>query len=509
MKMSSLLVPTMKENPAQVTDPGLMGMIRRGYASFSTDGNRLSLLPLGVITRGRLLKFLRKKLMNMSFQPVSSSLAYDGGLSIARGVIQSYRHIPFILFEENYGEILLAGYSHDFYTAEKELKNFWKKLDIFLTDLGMEVFSLKDVSVSGQRYVLGVRSDKGYYSTEKGLACSEGNCKWHGTAESFIPFTEYPNPLPGEMKEVYTPGIKTIADLCSFMGIQPWKCVKTMLFVPSSEEGSIVAVLVRGDRNVNETKLAAHLGVPDIRPATSREIADSLGDVEGFLGPAGLPENMLIVADKSVEGASDVIIGANKKDFHLRGACWGRDFCVHSMADLSSLESGDKCPKCGRELKDTYFTRLCDLYIKVGPKSRIEDLTYLDGSNEPEPVAFWEGTVHITSLLTALFRMKSSLPGSIVPFHVLVTIPSMKNVEALELAQKIEKDLEENGLTVLVDDREIRGGVKFADAEIMDLPFTIVVGRGASEGKVELWLGDGKREEVDLDLALKTIAKNS
>lgn len=509
MKISSLLLPTMKENPAHVTDPGLTSMIRRGYASFSSDGNRLSLLPMGVMIRGRLHDFLREKLMNMSFQPVSSSLAYDGGLSIARGVIQSYRHLPFILFEEKNSEILLAGYSHDFYTAEEELKNFWEKMEILVTGLGIQLFSWKDVSVSGQRYVLGVRSDKGYYRSEKGLACSDSNCSWRGTAESFIPFTEYPNPSPGEMKEVHTPGIKTIADLCSFMDIQPFKCVKTMLFVPSPDEGSIIAVLVRGDRNVNETKLAAHLGVPDIRPATSREIADSIGNVEGFLGPAGLPENILIVADKSVEGASDVIIGANKKDFHLRGACWGRDFRVHSMADLSSLESGDKCPKCGRELKDTYFTRFCDLYLKVGPKSRIEDLTYLDGSNEPAPVAFWKGTVHTESLLTALFRVESSLPGSIVPFHALVTIPSMKNAEAVELAQQIEKDLEKNGLSVLVDDREMRGGVKFADAEILDLPFTIVVGRGASEGKVELWLGEGKREEVDLDLALEIITKGS
>ncbi len=508
MKMSSLLVPTMKEDPAQITDPGLTAMIRRGYASFSNDGNRLSLLPLGVISMNRLLKLLRKNLMNMSFQPVSSSLAYDGGISIGRGVIQSYRHLPFLLFEENNGEILLAGYSLDFYTAEEELKNLWKKLDILVTGIGIEVFSWKDVSLSGQRYVLGVKSDKGYYCSKKGLACLNSNCGWHGTAESFIPFTEYPNPSPGEMKEAHTPGIKTIADLCSFLDIKPYQSVKTMLFIPSSEKGSIVAVLVRGDRNVNETKLAAHLGVTDVRPATSQEIADSLGDVEGFLGPAGLPENILIVADKSVEGASDVIIGANKKDFHLRGACWGRDFHVHSMADLSNLEAGDKCPRCGNQLKDTHFTSLCEFYLKVGPKSRINDITYLDESNDSVPAAFWKGMIHPVSFMMASFRQKGSLSSLLAPFHALVTVPSMKNNEASNLAERIMETLEKQGCSALLDDREMRGGVKFADAEILDLPFTIVVGRGASEGKVELWLGKGKREEVDVDLALEIVTKN-
>lgn len=507
MKMSSLFVPTMKESPAQIADPGLAAMIRKGYASFSSEGNRLSFLPLGVISSNRFLSLLEKELMKLSFQPVTRSLSFDGGLSIARGVIQSYRHIPFQLFEESHDKIWLAGYSRDFYTAEENVKYIWKKLQDMYSDLGIELFSWKDVSVHGQRYVIGVESGRGHYLSEKGLVCTGKNCKWQGSADSYVPFAEYPNPSPGKMEEVSTPGIKTIADLCSFLDIEPYQTVKTMLFVPGGQEESIVAALIRGDRNVNETKLAAHLGVENVRPATSQEISEVLGDTEGFLGPAGLPDNIRIVSDKSVEMASDVVIGANKKDFHFKGACWGRDFQVHSMADLTRLESGDKCPKCGAELKETHFTRLGDLYLKVGPQSRINDLTYLDESNDPIPVAFWNGIINVGSLMMTFFRQNNSMPPSLAPFPALITIPSMKNNEAVDLALHMAEQIEKRGCSVLVDDREIRGGIKFADAEIHNLPYTIVVGRGASAGRVELWFGEGKREEVDVDLALEIVTK--
>jgi prolyl-tRNA synthetase len=507
MKMSRLLIPTMKNDPAQVSDPGIALMMRKGYASFSNEGNRLSLLPLGLKVKNNLAIGIEEKLHEMNFQPLSSSLSFDEGRSIVQGNVQSYRHLPFNLMEPGDADLSLAGYSRDFYTAEDDLKSLWKRFETICTDLGLEVFSWKDVSVHGHRYCIGTLSGKGYFRSGKGLACSDGNCTWRGTENSFVPFSDYDDPVPGEMEEVHTPGTKTIAELCSFLNVEPCRTVKTMLFMPAEEDPSLIAVLIRGDRNVNETKLAAHLGVRSVRPATSEEIGNVLGDTEGFLGPVGLPGGIRIVADKSVEGAAGVVVGANRKDYHITGACWGRDFQVHSMADLSRLEAGNRCPKCGAKLEEVNITKLCELYLKAGPQCRIEDITYLDASNEPAPVAFWKGTVDITSFIVALFRMKGSLPRSLAPFHTLITIPSMKNGEAVELAAKMEQDLEGKGFSVLVDDREMRGGVKFADAEILDLPFTIVVGRGASDGKVELWPGDGKREEIDVDLALSKISQ--
>lgn len=507
MKMSRLLIPTMKNDPAQVSDPGIASMMRKGYASFSNEGNRLSLLPLGLKVKNSLTTGTEEKLHELNFQPLSSSLSFDEGRSIVQGNVQSYRHLPFNLMEAESHSLMLAGYSRDFYTAEDDLKSVWKKFEIIFTDLGLDVFSWKDVSVHGHRYCLGISSGKGYFRSGKGLACSVENCNWRGTENSFVPFSDYDDPAPGEMEEVHTPGTKTIADLCSFLNVEPYRTVKTMLFVPEEDDPGLVAVLIRGDRNVNETKLAAHLGTERVRPATSEEIGNILGDTEGFLGPVGLPEGVRIVADKSVEGAAGVVVGANRKDYHITGACWGRDFQVHSMADLSKLEAGNRCPGCGGKLEEISITELSEFYLKPGPQSRIEDITYLDASNEPAPVAFWKGTVNITSMMVSIFRMKGSLSRSLAPFHALITIPSMKNIEAFELAEKMEQDLEKRGFSVLVDDREMRGGVKFADAEILDLPFTIVVGRGASDGRVELWLGDGKREEVDVELALDIVTR--
>lgn len=507
MKMSRLLIPTMKNDPAQVSDPGIALMMRKGYASFSNEGNRISLLPLGLKVKNKFTNVIEQKLHEMNFQPLSSSLSFDGGRSVVQGNVQSYRHLPFNLLEVEGESLKLAGYSRDFYTAEEDLKSLWKRLETICTDLGLDVFSWKDVSVHGHRYCLGISSGKGYFRSGKGLACSAENCDWRGTENSFVPFSDYDDPVPGEMEEVHTPGTKTIADLCSFLNVEPYRTVKTMLFMPVEEDPSLIAVLIRGDRNVNETKLAAHLGVRSVRPATSEEIGNALGDTEGFLGPVGLPEGIRIVADKSVEGAAGVVVGANRKDYHITGACWGRDFQVHSMADLSRLEAGNRCPGCGGILEEVNITELCELYLKTGPQCRIEDITYLDASNEPAPVAFWKGSVDVMSLIVALFRMKDPLPGSLAPFHALITIPSMKKSEAVGLAEKMEQDLEKGGFSVLVDDREMRGGVKFADAEILDLPFTIVVGRGASDGKVELWLGDGRREEIDVNMALSKVSQ--
>ena len=274
-----------------------------------------------------------------------------------------------------------------------------------------------------------------------------------------------PDP-PGDLlpEEFHTPGQKTIADIAAFTGLPETSQIKSLVMVAGGEP---VMALVRGDHQLSETKCAAGLGASDIRPARAEEIRDLFGADAGSLGPVGVT-NVRIVADEALRGRRNMIAGANKNDYHLRHVTPGEDFEAEFL-DLRDKGKGE-------------MARLLRL------SARLPDLHVTNEEGRDVTPAVGRYSVHLERILEAAAEQHRDedglvLPSSIAPFSVVVTPVHPTQLEA---AHKIYRELLGAGADALLDDRDLRPGVKFKDADLIGVPYRINVGRKMGEGVVEI-----------------------
>lgn len=308
-----------------------------------------------------------------------------------------------------------------------------------------------------------------------------------------------------ELEAVYTPGTKTIKDVCDFLGVDEKKTVKALMFTTFDQDlnpADYVCVFIRGDRDVNMIKLVNALGIPEhyIEFADEDEMGPVTGIVGGFTGPVGI-HNCKIVVDSELVGTKNMVAGANKEDHHMKGVCYGRDYVGDIVTDIKALKEGDPCPHCGAPVKHTRGIEVGQIF-KLGTKySESMNATYKDENGDDQ--IYWMGCygVGVTRTMQAVVEQSHDdkgiiWPMSVAPYHVIVTVINPADEAQMELANKIESELEAKRVEVIVDDRDERAGVKFNDADLIGIPIRITVGKLAKDGNVEYKLRREESNEV-------------
>ena len=317
------------------------------------------------------------------------------------------------------------------------------------------------------------------------------------------PSTEAQEP----MEKVHTPDVGTIEDLVGFFGYGPEKFAKTLLYVA---DGKVVAAMVRGDRELNETKLKNYLGCLNLELAGAQDVREATGAEVGFAGPVGLKAERVIV-DKEIIGMGNFLVGANETDYHYKGVNYGRDFQSDDVADICLIEQGDPCPVCGASVRLAAAIEVGHIF-KLGTKYSIAmGCKFLDQDAQEKPCIMGSYGIGLNRTMQAIIEQSHDKdgiiwPDSVAPYHVIVIPVSTANAEQTALAEEIYQKLLDAGIEVLIDDRKERAGVKFKDADLIGIPHRITVGRRAAEGIVEYKpRKSDKSEELAADAAVKRV----
>jgi len=315
------------------------------------------------------------------------------------------------------------------------------------------------------------------------------------------------------LEEVETPGIKTIEQLSEFLSVGPEALMKTLIYLA---DGKPVAALVRGDHEINETKLKNFLGASVVELAPTDIIEEVTGAPTGFAGPVGL--KVKIIADYGIQDGKNWVTGGNKVDVHLQNVRLGRDFQVDSFADLRLITPEDPCPRCGAPIR---FSRGIEVghIFKLGTKySKAMRALFLDEKGEERAIVMGCYGIGVGRTVAAAIEQNHDehgiiFPIPIAPFEVMVLALQMHDPGVREVAEKLYKGLLDKGIEVILDDRDERPGVKFNDADLIGIPVRVTVGqKGLEKDQVEIKIrGEEDSRQVSLHEAasetLNTVQK--
>ncbi|KHD86531.1 prolyl-tRNA synthetase [Heyndrickxia ginsengihumi] len=290
-----------------------------------------------------------------------------------------------------------------------------------------------------------------------------------------------------ELQKVETINQKSIEDVSAFLNVSADKCIKTLVF---KVDDDYVVVLVRGDHEVNEVKVKNLLGATLVDLADQEETKRLLGCEIGSLGPIGVSSNIKVIADNAVQYIVNGVCGANEKDYHYVNVNPERDFHIDQYGDLRNIQEGDPSPDGKGTIR---FARGIEVghIFKLGTKySEAMHATYLDENGREQFMIMGCYGIGVSRTLTAICEQHNDdrgiiWPVDIAPFQIHLVPINLKDEQQLELTSKLYKELQTN-YTVLLDDRNERPGVKFADSDLIGLPIRITVGKKASEGIVEI-----------------------
>jgi len=308
---------------------------------------------------------------------------------------------------------------------------------------------------------------------------------------------------PTEVERFPTPGIRTIAALAELdENATAHQQIKTLVY---ELDGSVALAVVRGDHQLNEQKLADATGANLLRPATAEQVHAALGANPGSLGPVGVTD-LPIYLDPALRGRSRMTTGANEDDWHLRGVDVDRDIADPTWVDLREVTAGEPCPRCGEDLEIIPAIEAGHIF-KLGRKYA-EDfgVTVLDADSAAQTVIMGSYGIGIDRAVATIIETHHDdagivWPVSVAPFEVVITVVSLRDEASVAAAEALYEELRGAGIDVLLDDRDARAGVKFADAELVGIPFRVTLGpKALADGQVELTArADGETERVGID----------
>ena len=335
----------------------------------------------------------------------------------------------------------------------------------------------------------------GYAANEEKASCKEGDAD---TSEE----------LP--IEKIHTPDVKTIEELVGFMNTTPDKFVKTILY---NIDGKIVAAMVRGDRDINETKLGNIFDAMEMDLASFEDVERITGAKVGFAGPVGLKEKIEVVMDSEVALLKNFVVGACETDYHFKNVNVGRDFTPDIVKDIKNVKSGDMCPKCGKPLGMARGVEVGHIF-KLGTKySDSLGCVYLDKEGKEHSMVMGCYGIGVSRTIAAIIEQYNDEDGIkwpviAAPYKVII-LPTKTNDETImEVSEKLYNGFIDAGYETLLDDRNERPGVKFKDADLLGIPLRITVGKRAGEGIVELkYRMDGTVEELTVEEALAAASK--
>jgi prolyl-tRNA synthetase len=293
-------------------------------------------------------------------------------------------------------------------------------------------------------------------------------------------------------ERLHTPGHGTIADVAASTKLPVASFLKSLIYAAN---GELLLVVVRGDHDVNEVKLARALGVDEVRLASADEVRRVTGADVGFAGPVGFPGKVLV--DRDAASVADGVTGANETDYHLLHVAYGRDF-GGEVLDLRSVVDGDLCPECGASLKLYRGIEVGHIFLLGTKYSEAMNATFLDAQGAPQKLVMGCYGIGVSRLLAALVEQHHdphgmAFPLAVAPFQVLL-LQLGTEARVVAATAELERQLEALGVEVLTDDRDERPGVKFKDADLLGIPLRVTVGAKALDGgNIELKL---RREEA-------------
>ncbi len=303
-----------------------------------------------------------------------------------------------------------------------------------------------------------------------------------------------------DLKKVHTPEKRTIDEVSQFLGVEASKLIKSLIYV--CNEGNVF-VLVRGDHQVDEGKLAAVIG--ECRPAEPSEVKELTGAGIGYVSPIGI-DNITIIADPCLEGTSGLVAGANEDNYHFTGVDINRDLKIDRFTLLRAVQPGQQCIQCGKLLKVSRAIEVGHIF-KLGTRySEALGANFLDENGSSKPIimgSYGIGIERIMACAVETYFNDSSMvwPREITPFLVEILPLNMTHKQSADIASNLYNTLNQEGISVLLDDRDDRAGVKFKDADLFGSPIYVVIGeRNLKEGCVELRVRDRDSiEKVEVD----------
>jgi prolyl-tRNA synthetase len=541
MKRSQLFLPTLKDAPAEAEVISHQLMLRAGLIRRVAAGI-YSYLPLGHRVMQKVSQIIREEMNRAGGQEVllpalqPSELWHESGrwslmgkemmrlrdrherdfclgptheeviTDLVRREIRSYRQLPLNLYQiqtkfrdeirPRFGLmrgrefIMKDAYSFDRDDAGAEA-SYRRMYDAYCA-----IFSrcgLQFTPVEAESGAIG-----GSYSQEFMVLAETGEdaialcdaCQYAANVERAEIAAEIAAPTPQArhpLAQVATPGQTTVEAVAAYLGVAPQALAKTLIY---QVDGRVVAVLVRGDRQVNEAKLAKALHAGELRLADRATVERATGGPEGFSGPVGLT-GVTILADHEVRGMGPIIVGANAADAHFVNVTPGRDFAIDQYLDVRMVSAEDPCARCGKPFRIVRGIEVGHVF-KLGTKySESMGATYLDNDGSERPLVMGCYGIGVGRTAASAIEQHHDADGiiwplPIAPLHVMVLPVNVSDGRSWEVAQTIHDTLEAAGVEVLLDDRDERPGVKFKDADLIGLPLRVTIGRTLAEGQVEL-----------------------
>ncbi|MXZ99451.1 MAG: proline--tRNA ligase [Acidimicrobiaceae bacterium] len=563
MRWSRLFVPTLRDAPADAEAASHKLLVRGGFIRQLHAGH-YSLLPLGLRVHDKVENIVRQGMEEIGAQefllpamhpasiwqrsgrwdsvgPEMFRLQDRKDADLALGMtheevfseiareITSYRSLPQIWYQiqwkfrdeprpksgllrvrefamkDSYSfDLDDAGLDHSFETHREAYSRIFERL------------SLDAIAVQASSGMMG-----GTGSVEFMVASPAGEddiarCSGCGYASNVERATSTLAPVDdgessGELTRFPTPGVRTIAALETVEGGAPaHRQIKTMVMVL---DGAMTLALVRGDHQLNLQKLADGTRAVEIRPAEAAETLERLGARPGSLGAVGV-EDLRIVGDHALRGRHNLATGANEDDWHYSGVDVDRDINVDEWLDLREVSAGEPCVNCGQPLEVVRCIETGHIF-KLGRRySEAMGATVLDADGVERTITMGSYGIGIGRAMAAVAEVHHDdrglvWPAAVAPYTTVITVASMRDDAAVAAAERLYVDLQGQGVEVLLDDRDARAGVKFADAELVGIPWRITAGRAVADSEVELTeraTGDTQRVGIG-DAAARVAAR--
>jgi len=568
MRWSQFFIPTLREDPADAEVISHKLLLRAGVIRQLSAGI-YSYLPLGQKIALKVMQILREEMNAIGGQEFYLPALHPAELWQESGRWQAIGDDMFRLKDRKGADLCLGMTHEEVFTsiARNELRSYkqlpqcWYQIQIKFRDearpksglMRLRTFIMKDAysfdidragldqSFANQREAYkkiftrcgiqfliveassgamgGSESNEFMARTPAGedLIVSCANCGYAANLEkatSRLPTLEDGEGL-AKPEEFPTPGVRTIEDLTTFPGgAEASRQIKSLVYVATrDDEQWPVLVLLRGDHQLHETKLADSLRANAVRPAHPEEISNLLGASAGSLGGVGAKDkakafkvDLRIVADSSLKNRRNMTTGANKDDHHLRGVNISRDIPVDEWYELRTVEAGEGCPRCETGTLEVFKGMEIGHIFKLGTKySESMGATVLTQDGKPTPIIMGSYGIGVERIITAAVEQQHDedgivWPKSLTPFDVVVTVTNVKQDELRQTGEKLYADLQRAGFDVLLDNRDERAGVKFKDADLIGIPYRITIGKKAADGVVELFERKAKTNvDVKLD----------
>ena len=563
MKLEKLVGERFKEKPSDCTVDSHALMVRGGYMKYVANGIFSSYMPLKRITR-KIEQILREEMDKIDGQEVQFPVVMpaniwqesgryesigkelvrfpdrngsplvlgmtheEAAVQLVREYGQSYNKYPFMIYQiqtkfrdearPKAGLMRVREFTmkdaYSFHTSQQDLEEYYDKCHKAYERIFARVGIPEVISVASDSGMMGGNiSHEFMLLTDIGedsiAICSE--CDYRANVEAAANIIDYQKTAPSEeLKLTHTPNQHTIEEVCSFLHCDEKNSCKAVVYQRNSDDKYIVLFL-RGDLEVNETKVTNYLGF-DIHPAV---ITDDCGLTAGFIGPVQLQGDFIVLYDHSLKGMNNLVCGANVQDHHYTGLDMDRDIQGIEFYDFAKIQDGGICPCCGkRSITVSRGIEVGNIF-QLGTKYTTSmNMTYLDSEgNLQNPIMGCYG-IGVGRLAAAICEVHHDdygpiWPKSIAPYQVHLCAVRSDNEEVRAVADKLYEDLQNKGVEVIYDDRNVSAGIMFSDADLLGVPCRVIVSpRNVKQGVVEVVARDKSfSENLPMETAMEEILK--